>query len=105
MKKVLKYLLLVFVLLNLLVVLSGRSWMYKAVGITYLKGYDSSYIDDFVHFPANTIKKGIHQEWLISKDYNKANLPDFTSLPIVIAYCKNDSNLYLCQLFLCLNMS
>ena len=54
MRKTLKYLLLVFIILNLLVVLSGRLWMYKAIGITYLKGYNSSYIDDFVHFPPNS---------------------------------------------------
>lgn len=97
MKKILKYLLLVFVLLNLLVVLSGRSWMYKAVGITYLKGYDSSYIDDFVHFPANKILTGEHQEWAIAQNYNKTNLPKYLipvndSLETVaLLIVKNDS--------------
>ncbi len=77
MKKILKYLLIIFVALNLLILISGKSWMYKAISITYLKGYPSSYIHDFVHFPANTIKAGTHQEWGISKEYNKASLPDF----------------------------
>ena len=49
MKKVLKYILIVFLFINLLIVLSGRIWMYKAISITYLKGYTSSYIHDFVH--------------------------------------------------------
>ena len=77
MKKGLKYLLIIFVLLNLLIVLSGKSWLYKAISITYLKGYSSSYIDDFVHFPANTIETGTHQEWGISSNYNKVELPEF----------------------------
>jgi len=77
MKKILKYLLIVFVVLNLLIVFSGKSWMYKAIYITYLHGYTSSYIHDFVHFPSNKIENGEHQEWLISKDYNKATLPEF----------------------------
>ncbi len=77
MKKILKYLLIVFVVLNLLIVFSGKNWMYKAIYITYLHGYTSSYIHDFVHFPSNKIENGEHQEWLISKDYNKATLPDF----------------------------
>lgn len=77
MKKILKYLLIVFVVLNLLIVFSGKSWMYKAIYVTYLHGYTSSYIHDFVHFPSNKIENGEHQEWLISKDYNKATLPDF----------------------------
>jgi CubicO group peptidase (beta-lactamase class C family) len=77
MKKVLKYLLIIFVALNLLILISGKSWMYKAISITYLKGYTSSYIDDFVHFPANTIETGAHQAWGIASDYNKAELPEF----------------------------
>jgi CubicO group peptidase (beta-lactamase class C family) len=77
MKKVLKYLIIIFVALNLLILMSGKSWMYKAISITYLKGYTSSYIDDFVHFPANTIETGAHQAWGIASDYNKAELPEF----------------------------
>ena len=79
MEKGLKYLLIIFVLLNLLIVLSGKSWLYKAISITYLKGYTSSYINDFVYFPANTIEDGIHQKWAISDNYNTAELPDFIS--------------------------
>ncbi len=77
MKKLLKYLIIIFVALNLLIVISGKSWMYKAISITYLKGYSSSYIDDYIHFTANTIKDGNHQKWAIANDYNKAKLPDF----------------------------
>ena len=77
MKKILKYLLIVFVVLNLLIVFSGKSWMYKAIYVTYLHGYTSSYIHDFVHFPSDKIENGEHQEWFISKDYNKATLPEF----------------------------
>jgi len=77
MKKGLKYLLIIFGLLNLLIVLSGKSWLYKGISITYLKGHPSSYIHDFVHFPANIIEDGIHQKWAISDNYNTAELPDF----------------------------
>ena len=77
MKKTLEYLLFIFISINLLIIFSGKTWIYKAISITYLKGHTSSYIHDFVHFPANTIEVGTHQEWLTSKDYNKANLPEF----------------------------
>ena len=77
MKKVLKYLLLIFIGLNLLIVLSGKTWMYKAISITYLKGHTSSYIHDYIHFPANIIESGEHQEWFISSKYNNAELPQF----------------------------
>ena len=77
MKKTLKYLLLSFIGLNLLIVLSGKTWMYRAISITYLKGYSSSYIHDYIYFPASTIENGEHQEWAVSSKYNKANLPQF----------------------------
>ena len=77
MKKILKYLLIIFFALNLLILISGRSWMYKAISITYLKGYTSSYINDFIYLPANTIKSGKHQEWVTASNYNKAKLPEF----------------------------
>ena len=76
MKKALKYLLIIFLALNLLII-SGKSWMYKAISITYLKGHTSSYIHDFMHFPANTIQVSEHQEWATAENYNKAQLPEF----------------------------
>ncbi len=100
MKKALKYILLIFVVLNLMIVLSGKTWMYQAISITYLKGHASSYIHDYIYFPANTIESGKHQEWLVSSNYNKANLPQFiqdlndsleTTVFMVI---KNDSILF-----------
>ena len=77
MKKILKYLLIIFVALNLLIIITGRSWMYKAISITYLKGYTSSYINDFIYLPANTIKSAKHQEWATAINYNEAKLPEF----------------------------
>ena len=80
MKKPLKYLLVIFVILNLLILISGKSWMYKAISITYLKGHTSSYINDFVYFPANTIETGTHQKWAIANNYNTTKFPDFIKL-------------------------
>ena len=79
MKIFFKFFLLAFIIINLFIVFSGRSWLYKAITITYLKGYPSSYIHDFIHFSANTIKNGKHQEWLISKRYNTQVLPKFVA--------------------------
>ena len=100
MKKALKYILAIFVILNFLIILSGKSWLYKAVSVTSLKGHTSSYIDDYIHFPSNSIKNGNHQEWLVSKEYNKAQLPEFIK-PIndklgTVAYVviKNDSIIF-----------
>ena len=77
MARFLKYVLVVIVGLNLLIILTGRTWMYKAISITYLKGYTSSYIHDYTNFPFNIIEAGEHQEWLVSSEYNKTELPEF----------------------------
>ena len=77
MKKIIKYFFSLLVCVNLIVFLTGKEWLYKGVNITYLRGYVSSYIDDFVYFSADTIKAGKHQEWLVSNDYNKSILPEF----------------------------
>ena len=77
MKTVFKSFLIIFILINVLILLSGKSWMYKAISITYLKGHTSSYIHDFMHFPANTIQVSEHQEWATADNYNKAQLPEF----------------------------
>ena len=71
--------------------------MYKAIYITYLHGYTSSYIHDFIHFPAEIIESGLHQEWLISKNYNNNKLPDFINPvndsleTVALMVIKNDS--------------
>ncbi len=100
MKKVFKYLLVFFLLINLFIVLSGKTWLYKAISITYLKGYTSSYIDDFIYFPADTINAGQHQEWLVSKNYNKNEFPEFINEvneefeTVALVVIKNDSIQY-----------
>ena len=95
-----KCLLIIFILINLLIILSGKIWMYKAISITYLKGYSSSYIDDFVHFPANSIETGTHQEWEIANSYNKEELPEFINEvnleleTVAFMIIKNDSIIF-----------
>ena len=77
MRTIAKYLLVVFMLINIFIVFSGKTWIYQGISITYLKGHTSSYINDFIHFPSNTIAIEKHQEWLVSKNYNKLELPEF----------------------------
>ena len=75
MKKTIKFLLFVFVLVNLAILVSGKTWLYKAISVTYLKGYNSAYIDDFIHFESNDVKAGEKHNWLVSNSYNKTVLP------------------------------
>tara|TARA_B100001758_G_C18411762_1_gene616290 strand:- start:802 stop:1974 length:1173 start_codon:yes stop_codon:yes gene_type:complete len=97
LKKAFKYLLFGFLLVNLLIFFNNQTWIYKAINITYLKGYASSYINDFVYFPSDTIKAGKHQKWLISKNYNVAKSPEFINSlnksleTVAFMIIKNDS--------------
>ena len=100
MKIILKCTVILIIFLNLLIVLSGKTWLYKAISITYLKGHTSSYISDYIHFPSVDVENGAHQEWLISSQYNQKNLPKYiqeindsleTTAFLVI---KNDSILF-----------
>ncbi len=77
MKKTLKFLLIIFLTFNLIILISGKGWVYRAISITYLKGYTSSYIHDFIYFPANTIEIGEHQKWATANNYNEKKLPAF----------------------------
>jgi len=79
MKQVFTSVFVIFLSINLLIIFSGKTWLYKGIAITYLKGHTSSYIHDFIYFPSDTISAGKHQKWLISKKYNKADLTPFIS--------------------------
>ena len=58
-------------ILNIIILISGKTWIYRGIYITYFHGHISSYIDDFIYFPHNKIENGDHQEWMISSKYNQ----------------------------------
>ena len=47
----------------------------QAISITYLKGYNSSYIGDFIYFDQSNVSAGDKQSWLLSENYNDIGLP------------------------------
>tara|TARA_B100001142_G_scaffold329115_1_gene391288 strand:- start:1057 stop:2205 length:1149 start_codon:yes stop_codon:yes gene_type:complete len=77
MLRFINYFFLIIFLINVLIYSSGKTWIYKAISITYLKGFNTAYIHDFPYFPSNIIDNGDSQEWLISKNYNEKSLPKF----------------------------
>src|SRR5690348_11223445 len=58
------------VVLNLGILATGNSYMYKALLYNYVN------IDDMDLFYSRTMNNGTPQPWSISKDYNKGKLPD-----------------------------
>lgn len=70
MKKVLRYFLIFLVLLNLLILVTGNAYVYKALLYNYVG------IDDLDLFYTREVKTGKPQPWPFSAGYNKAPMPD-----------------------------
>lgn len=68
MKKFLKYFLIVFAIVNVLLITSGNMYVYKALYYTYPD------IDDYKIFDNNTVQAANPQPWKVSEQYNKVKL-------------------------------
>jgi CubicO group peptidase (beta-lactamase class C family) len=97
LKKVGKWFLIILVVLNLAIVVFGKTYLYKGVANTYLKGRSGPSITEYKIFDNREIKAGTYQKWKLSKAYNSKKITpeqeaDFIKLQTV-AYLvvKNDS--------------
>lgn len=85
MKKVLKFLiktiLVIFILLNLIILCSGRWYLYKGIVNTYFKGRSGPSATEYQIFDNRPIAAGTPQHWVSSKVYNSKQVsPQFDSL-------------------------
>lgn len=85
MKKVLKFLLksilVIFIGLNLIILCSGRWYLYKGIANTYLKGRSGPSATEYQIFDNRAIAAGKPDLWPISKAYNSRNVSaEFDSL-------------------------
>ncbi|MDR1610952.1 MAG: beta-lactamase family protein [Candidatus Symbiothrix sp.] len=55
---------------------SGNGYVVKAFRTIILKGYSTTYIDDYVDFDNNVIRAGTPQPWELHENYNKIRLTD-----------------------------
>lgn len=84
-KKILFGFLVIFLSLNLAIWITGNSYLYK----TLLYAYPN--IDDLGIFETRIISNNVPQEWPVSPDYNKKNLPEKTADELI----KNESVAFL----------
>ena len=97
LKGILKLILILFVLLNLAIIVSGKTYIYKAFMCTYMKGLTGADIDNYLFFENREIKAGTPQKWDVSVRYNKSSVPEkylsqFEKLKtIAFVVIKNDS--------------
>lgn len=78
MKKIIKFLLasvlVILILINGVIIFSGRWYLYKAIGTTYLKGKSGPSATEYPIFENRKIVASNPKPWPISKKYNTGKL-------------------------------
>jgi CubicO group peptidase (beta-lactamase class C family) len=95
-----KWLLIILIIVNVLILVTGNTHIYKGLQHTYLKGRSGPSPTEYTIFANNEIKANKELPWAVSKNYNKLELSavarkeleDFKSLAFLVI--KNDSILY-----------
>src|ERR1051326_5997053 len=75
LKSFLKWLLIILIILNILILVSGKTYLYKGFANTYLKGRVTADIDEYKIFDNRIVKSGTGKDWAIAKDYNTKKIP------------------------------
>lgn len=76
LKFIFKWLLILIVVLNILILVSGKTYLYKGFANTYLKGRVTADIDEYKIFDNRVVKAGPSTEWPLGKDYNSRKVPE-----------------------------
>lgn len=74
MQKVIKAILLILASIILVIYITGNTYLFRGIRLTYLRGESSSTIDDGKYFPSHTISRGISKPWPSDIQYNKKPL-------------------------------
>lgn len=99
-KSVCYFILVILVVVNLAIVLSGRFYLYKGIRNTYLKGRSGPGATEYTIFENRKISSLNPQPLIISKKYNRSMLPEETRLLFetygthAFVVVKNDSLLH-----------
>ena len=72
------FLLCLLLIVNLFILISGKTYLYKAVANTYLKGRGGPGIDEYQIFENRKVNSGPVQEWPLGKNYNDSSLNSLT---------------------------
>ncbi|MEO6883012.1 MAG: serine hydrolase [Bacteroidia bacterium] len=100
LKSILKWIVIILVVLNLLILISGRTYLYKGIANTYLKGRKGPSITEYKIFSNREVNVGTPQPWAVAVNYNKATIPanDLADMEkyktIAYVIVKNDSICY-----------
>lgn len=79
MKKIIKFLLaivlVIFILINGIIIFSGRWYLYKALKTTYFQGKSGPSATEYQIFENRKIAASNPKPWPVSKNYNEGKLP------------------------------
>lgn len=99
-KFLLKFLVVVLVVVNLLIIVTGNFYIYRAVYYTFLHGQAGPGIFDKDYFYSRGVNAATAQPWALAKNYNKKDLPQETEEKLAeysttsFLVFKNDSLLF-----------
>ncbi|TDY13652.1 serine hydrolase domain-containing protein [Meridianimaribacter flavus] len=97
LKKLLKWVAILFGLLIITLYVTDTDYLLKAVRTIYMKGHTTAYLEDYKHFDNKPLDTGTPQPWPNHKDYNSVKetetLKNVNAQNGTIAYViiKNDS--------------
>ncbi len=97
LKKIGKWLLIILIIANLLIVVSGKTYLYKGLANTYLVGRSGPNASEYQIFNNREVKAGPVQKWNLASAYNKKIIPEvhqkeFEKMQtIAFVVIKNDS--------------
>ena len=74
LKKIFKWLIILLFSVCAIFILSGKSYLFKAVANTYLKGRSGPSISEYKIFSYNEVKNDTAQDWAPASDYNQHKL-------------------------------
>lgn len=100
LKNIGKWLLIIFIILNLAILVTGKIYLYKGISNTYLKGRSGPSATEYKIFDNREVAAGNYQKWNISSQYNSKKLSPqqakkFAELePIAFVIIKNDSMIH-----------
>jgi CubicO group peptidase (beta-lactamase class C family) len=74
LKKTAKWIVIILAVLCLSLIISGKTYLFKAVANTYFKGRSGPSISEFRIFNYHVVKASTGQDWAVARDYNQHKL-------------------------------
>ena len=71
-----KILLFLFLGVNIYIIISGKTYVYKAVKIGYIRGHNTATIEDIQFFETRIVASKNGKQWPEASNYNKTNITD-----------------------------